>query len=89
MNIFSYHALQNSVNVQTKRVGGAYGGKASRALMVGSACAIAANELSRPVRIALDLNTNMSIVNGRTPYYCQYKVRKNVLTISSLFFIRC
>lgn len=62
------------MNVQTRRLGGAYGGKASRSNLVGSACAIAASELSKPVRIALDLNTNMSIVNGRTPYYCQYKV---------------
>ncbi len=62
------------VNVATRRLGGSYGGKISRSTLVAVACAIAASELSKPVRIALDLDANMALVGGRLPYYCQYKV---------------
>ncbi|XP_046441655.1 indole-3-acetaldehyde oxidase-like isoform X1 [Daphnia pulex] len=74
--------LRNSqVNVQTRRLGGGFGGKISRSTLVAVACAIAASELSRPVRIALDLDTNMALTGGRLPYYCHYKagVNKNGL----------
>lgn len=64
----------NSVNVLTRRLGGGYGGKISRATLVAAACAIAANELSKPVRVALDLDSSMAIMGGRLPYYCHYKV---------------
>jgi xanthine dehydrogenase molybdopterin-binding subunit B len=60
--------------VQTRRLGGGFGGKISRSTLVAVACAIAASELSRPVRIALDLDTNMALTGGRLPYYCHYKV---------------
>ena len=62
------------MNVQIRRLGGSYGGKISRANIVAAACAIAAAELSSPVRISLDFNTNMALVGGRLPYYCKYKV---------------
>ena len=64
------------VNVETRRLGGSYGGKISRSTLVATACAIAAHELSRPVRISLDLDSNMALVGGRLPYYCQYKVEQ-------------
>ena len=57
-----------------RRLGGAYGGKISRATHVAAACAIAASALNKPVRIQLDLATNMTMVGGRLPYYCKYKV---------------
>ncbi len=59
--------------MQTRRLGGSYGGKISRSTQVAAACAIAASELSKPVRIHLDLNSNMALVGGRLPYYCKYK----------------
>jgi len=61
------------VNVIVRRLGGAYGGKISRATHVAAACAIAASALNKPVRIQLDLATNMTMVGGRLPYYCKYK----------------
>lgn len=65
---------KSQVNVETRRLGGGFGGKISRSNLVAAACAIAAAELSKPVRIHLDLNTNMVLVGGRFPYYCKYKV---------------
>ena len=62
------------VNVVVRRLGGAYGGKISRATQIATACAIAAYTVGKPVRMQLDLATNMTMVGGRLPYYCKYKV---------------
>jgi len=69
------------VNMQSRRIGGGFGGKASRLTQVAAACAIAATALSKPVRIQLDLESNMALAGGRMPYYCKYKagVDKNGL----------
>lgn len=64
----------NRVNVQTRRLGGSFGMKITRATLVAAACSIAAAELGKPVRIHLDLNSCMTLVGGRMPYYCKYKV---------------
>jgi len=79
------------VNMQTRRVGGAFGGKASRLTQVAAACAIAAAELSKPVRIHLDLESNMALAGGRMPYYCKYKagVDKNGLLQAVDMHILC
>ena len=55
-------------------MGGAYGGKISRGTHIATACAIAAFNVGKPVRVQLDLATNMAMVGGRLPYYCKYKV---------------
>ena len=68
----SFYSLR--VNVQIRRLGGSYGGKISRSTQMAVAAAMAAIELRRPVRIQLDLHTNMAITGGRLPYYCKYKV---------------
>jgi len=48
-------------------VGGAYGSKLNRCAPVAMASALAATQLRRPVRLVLDLATNMQIVGGRSP----------------------
>ena len=45
------------INIHTRRVGGAYGGKARIAGHVAGAAAIAANKLKRPVRLVMDIET--------------------------------
>ena len=62
------------VNVIVRRLGGSYGGKITRSTQVAVACAIAAHNLHKPVRIQLDLATNMALTGGRLPYYFKYKV---------------
>ncbi|GLJ16109.1 hypothetical protein SUGI_0268600 [Cryptomeria japonica] len=65
---------QHKVNVNVARVGGAYGAKLNRTPPVAMACAMAADKLQKPVRLLLDLNTNMQLVGGRSPYLRKYKV---------------
>lgn len=64
----------NKINVSVRRIGGAYGGKATRAAPVSAACAVAANKLQRPVRLVMDLEPNMEIMGKRCPYLFQYRV---------------
>ncbi|XP_067838884.1 xanthine dehydrogenase-like [Heptranchias perlo] len=62
------------INITTKRLGGAYGGKASRANLVACAVAVAATVFRRPVRCLMDLSTNMKAVGKRHGYIFKYKV---------------
>jgi xanthine dehydrogenase molybdopterin-binding subunit B len=61
--------------VQVRRLGGAYGAKISRPNQIAAACAVAANKLNRPVRLVMDLASNMRMVGKRLPYLAKYKVR--------------
>ncbi|XP_074617346.1 xanthine dehydrogenase/oxidase-like [Acropora palmata] len=63
-----------SVNMNVKRCGGAYGARLSRTSLVVTACALATYVTKRPVRMRLDLNTNMEMIGVREPYKATYKV---------------
>jgi xanthine dehydrogenase/oxidase len=63
-----------SIQVQVRRLGGGFGGKATRSGHVAAACAVAAYVSHRPVRLTLDLNTNMRLIGKRLPYLIKYEV---------------
>lgn len=63
-----------SINVSVRRLGGAYGGKISKASHVAAACAVAAYVTNRPVRLVVDLDTNMKTFGKRLPYLFKYEV---------------
>ncbi|KAL4224843.1 hypothetical protein ACF0H5_015539 [Mactra antiquata] len=63
-----------SIDLEVKRLGGAYGSKISRNFGIASACAVAAKVLNRPVRLALNFHTNMEMVGKRFPYLAKYQV---------------
>lgn len=56
------------INVKVKQVGGGYGGKITRANITAAAAALACKITNRPVRVALDLNTSMSLIGKRFPW---------------------
>jgi len=62
---------------QVRRLGGAYGGKITPPSQLAVASALAAKNLRRPVRTALDLKTNMELVGKRSPYLIKYNVKHN------------
>ncbi|XP_028411467.1 xanthine dehydrogenase/oxidase-like [Dendronephthya gigantea] len=64
----------NSVSVSCKRCGGGYGGKIFRAAVNSSACALAAYVMNRPVRLRMNLKTNMEMVGKRFSYLAKYKI---------------
>lgn len=61
------------INVQVKRLGGAYGAKIVRSSLVSTACAVAAYKLNKPVRIVLPLIENMKCLGKRVPTYVEYE----------------
>nr|WRO64413.1 abscisic aldehyde oxidase 3 [Paeonia suffruticosa] len=65
---------EHNVRVITRRVGGGFGGKATRANPVATACALAAHKLRRPVRIYLNRKTDMIMAGGRHPMKINYSV---------------
>lgn len=64
----------HNVRVITRRVGGGFGGKATRSIQVAVACALAAYRLKRPVRMYLDRKTDMIMAGGRHPIKANYIV---------------
>ncbi|KAL1552862.1 aryl-alcohol oxidase 3 [Salvia divinorum] len=65
---------EHNVRVHTRRVGGGFGGKSSKAMPISTACALAAYKLQRPVRMYLDRKTDMIIAGGRHPMKITYSV---------------
>jgi len=66
------------INIQVKRLGGGFGGKLTRSTQIAAACAISAHTIGKPVRIELDLETNLSLVGRRPPYVITYEVRQKI-----------
>ncbi|XP_011310367.1 xanthine dehydrogenase [Fopius arisanus] len=64
----------NRVNVRVKRMGGGFGGKESRGMLVALPAALAAWDLQRPVRCMLDRDEDMMISGTRHPFMHRYKV---------------
>ncbi|KAK0098372.1 hypothetical protein PV326_008961 [Microctonus aethiopoides] len=67
----------NKVNVRVKRMGGGFGGKESRGMLVALPAALAAYKLRRPIRCMLDRDEDMMISGGRHPFMYKYKVGFN------------
>ncbi|XP_011621346.1 indole-3-acetaldehyde oxidase [Amborella trichopoda] len=65
---------EHNVRIITRRVGGGFGGKATRAIPVAVACAVSAFKLRRPVRMYLDRQTDMIMIGGRHPMKMFYTV---------------
>lgn len=74
MQPFINLSLSSRVHVSCKRLGGAFGGKIDQVNIVSTAAAVAAYKTRQPVRVQLDLGDNMTIIGGREPYLCTYKV---------------
>jgi xanthine dehydrogenase/oxidase len=58
-----------SLNVRVTQLGGAYGGKITRSNIPATAAALAAKILNKPVRVSIDMNTSMSLIGKRFPWY--------------------
>ncbi|CAL8110876.1 unnamed protein product [Orchesella dallaii] len=63
----------NSVTVEVRRLGGGFGAKSTRSALIATACAVAAHHTQKPVRVDLDLETNMQMIGKRLPYLVQYE----------------
>jgi xanthine dehydrogenase/oxidase len=64
----------SDVQVRLTRIGGGFGGRQSLSHFNSTAAAVAAWTLNRPVRVALDRNTNFINCGGRHAYEGRYSV---------------
>uniref|UniRef100_A0A2D4HXB2 Xanthine dehydrogenase/oxidase n=4 Tax=Micrurus TaxID=8634 RepID=A0A2D4HXB2_MICLE len=64
----------NRILVRVKRMGGGFGGKEARSIILSTVVAVAAAKTGYPVRCMLDRDEDMLISGGRHPFWAQYKV---------------
>uniref|UniRef100_A0A1B6CHR7 xanthine dehydrogenase n=1 Tax=Clastoptera arizonana TaxID=38151 RepID=A0A1B6CHR7_9HEMI len=64
----------NRIVTKVKRMGGAFGGKESRSIMVALPVAFAAQKLQKPVRCMLDRDEDMISTGQRHPFLAKYTI---------------
>lgn len=67
----------SKVACRAKRMGGGFGGKESRGMLVALPVALAAHRMNRPIRCMLDRDEDMQMTGTRHPFYNKYKVSFN------------
>jgi xanthine dehydrogenase/oxidase len=65
---------QNRVVVTTKRLGGGFGGKETRAALLSTMAAVAARKSGRAVSFVLDRQLDMALTGTRHPFLTRYRV---------------
>eukprot|EP00708_Paratrimastix_pyriformis_P001977 GAFH01000714.1.p4 GENE.GAFH01000714.1~~GAFH01000714.1.p4 ORF type:complete len:632 (-),score=340.42 GAFH01000714.1:36-1931(-) len=64
----------SDVVVRTRRLGGAFGSKETRAAWLACACAVAARKVGSPVRLTVSREEDMLTVGHRSPFKIHYKI---------------
>ncbi|POR34572.1 Xanthine dehydrogenase [Tolypocladium paradoxum] len=64
----------NKVVVRVKRLGGGFGGKETRSIILSSVVALAAKKTGKPVRCMLTREEDMVTMGQRHPFMARYKV---------------
>ncbi|MCH8202834.1 MAG: xanthine dehydrogenase molybdopterin binding subunit [Proteobacteria bacterium] len=64
----------NAVNVRTRRLGGAFGGKETQAAMFATVAALIARKTGRPVKIRPDRDDDMVMTGKRHDFMAEYEV---------------
>ncbi len=64
----------NKIEVDVKRLGGAFGGKEDQATHWGAICALGTYHTGRPVKLVLDRREDITITGKRHPYSTDYKL---------------
>lgn len=67
----------SKIIARVKRLGGGFGGKESRGMLIALPVALAAHKLNRPVRCMLDRDEDMMMTGTRHPFLVKYKVAVN------------
>jgi xanthine dehydrogenase/oxidase len=70
----------SSINIKVRRLGGGYGGKSTPSGLISAACALAAHKLHRPVRLVMNLETNMAAIGKRCSAAFDYEVSDDKVT---------
>ncbi|WP_282063449.1 xanthine dehydrogenase molybdopterin binding subunit [Roseobacter litoralis] len=83
----------HAVRVETRRMGGGFGGKESQGNALAVACAVAADMLRRPCKMRYDRDDDMVITGKRHDFRVEYKVgvdaRGRITAIDFTHLARC
>jgi len=87
------HVPMHAVRVETRRMGGGFGGKESQGNALAIACAVAASETGRPAKLRYDRDDDMTITGKRHDFRIGYEVgfdaEGRIEGISFRQYVRC
>ena len=63
----------NAVRVETRRMGGGFGGKESQGNALALACAVVASQTGRPCKMRYDRDDDMIITSKRHDFRIEYR----------------
>ena len=87
------HLPMHAVRVETRRMGGGFGGKESQGNALAVACAVVAQVLGRPAKMRYDRDDDMMITGKRHDFRIDYSVgfdaEGRILAVDFVHYVRC
>jgi len=64
----------NTITVETRRIGGGFGGKETQSFIFAAICTLLAKKTNRPVKLKMDRDDDIIITGKRHDFYSEYEV---------------
>ena len=64
----------NTITVETRRIGGGFGGKETQSFIFAAICTLLAKKTKHPVKLRMDRDDDIIITGKRHDFYSEYKV---------------
>jgi len=64
----------NSITVETRRIGGGFGGKETQSFIFAAICTLLAKKTGQPVKLRMDRDDDIIITGKRHDFYSEYEV---------------
>jgi len=64
----------NTITVETRRIGGGFGGKETQSFIFASICTLLAKKTKHPVKLRIDRDDDIIITGKRHDFYSEYEV---------------
>ena len=71
----------NTITVETRRIGGGFGGKETQSFIFAAICTLLAKKTKNPVKLRMDRDDDIIITGKRHDFYSEYDVGFNELGI--------
>ena len=71
----------NTIVVETRRIGGGFGGKETQSFIFAAICTLLAKKTNRPVKLKMDRDDDIIITGKRHDFYSEYEVGFDALGV--------
>ena len=71
----------NTITVETRRIGGGFGGKETQSFIFAAICTLLAKKSKRPVKLRVDRDDDIIITGKRHDFYSEYEVGFDELVV--------